>query len=107
MILKGTVYVIIKNQQIPNKIERSSPLKPDNPSNSISTNTQLTTSEGFPLPIPKSLTSQLRTSPLNHLAAINHNELNDTRNDEEEEPQFFCQPKNILNLIDYRKKTGK
>ncbi|CEP09226.1 hypothetical protein [Parasitella parasitica] len=83
--------------------KRSSPLKPDTLSNS----TQLTTSEGFPLPIPKSLTSQFRASPLNHSTTFSHSQLSVIHDDsQDQEPRFFCQPKNLLNLYDYNKKTG-
>ncbi|KAI8647272.1 hypothetical protein BD408DRAFT_358415, partial [Parasitella parasitica] len=87
----------------PFDFKRSSPLKPDTSSNS----TQLTTSEGFPLPIPKSLTSQFRTSPLNYSAEFSHSQLSVVHdNSQDQEPRFFCQPRNVLNLYEYNKKTG-
>lgn len=95
---------------------RSSPLKQE----ATSTSNQPTSSEGFPLPIPKSLTSQFRSSPLNQsaaaaaAAATHHNGSADAQHDhataahdEDEDPAFFCQPKNLLTLFDYHKQTGK
>ncbi|CAO3653328.1 unnamed protein product [Mucor fragilis] len=91
--------------------KRSSPLKQEA---TTSSSNQPTSSDGFPLPIPKSLTSQFRSSPLNQSAAANHH--NDSAaaqhdhataaDDEDEDPAFFCQPKNLLTLFDYHKKTG-
>ncbi|GAN02605.1 hypothetical protein MAM1_0025d02049 [Mucor ambiguus] len=97
---------------------RSSPLKQEATSHTTSSSNQLTTSEGFPLPIPKSLSSQFRASPLNQsaaaaAAATHHNDFEDaqhghatTADDEEVDPDFFCQPRNLLTLFDYHKKTG-
>ncbi|KAL0143967.1 p53-like transcription factor [Mucor lusitanicus] len=92
--------------------KRSSPLKQEATSHTISSSNQLTTSEGFPLPIPKSLTSQFRASPLNQsaAAATHRSEPRDAEDDhaddEQEDPAFFCQPRNLLALFDYHKKTG-
>ncbi|KAG1077933.1 hypothetical protein G6F42_024528 [Rhizopus arrhizus] len=94
--------------------KRSSPLKQEAASNNTSNSNQFATGEGFPLPIPKSLTSQFRTSPLHPpAAATNNGDFRDTQYDhtaaadeQEEDPFFFCQPKNLLTLFDYNKKTS-
>lgn len=74
-----------------NHINRPSPLK-----NNLS-------NEGFPLPVPKSLASQLHTTTAPTPLPIISNTKPVVENNQENsvEPKFFCNPKTILNLFDY------
>lgn len=87
MILKGRIFKYTAFWDIINRTKnkkyRPSPLKPESSG-------QLT-NEGFPLPIPKSLTPQFHP----------------TMKKEGEESKFFCQPKTTLNVFDYNRKTGR
>ncbi|KAI8063131.1 hypothetical protein BDF21DRAFT_497014 [Thamnidium elegans] len=64
---------------------KRSPLKNETTSSSSASTT---TSEMFPLPIPKSIASQLNNS-------------SSTLIDTQDEPNFFCKPKTLLQLFDY------
>lgn len=72
-------------------INRPSPLKND------------LSNEGFPLPVPKSLASQLHTitAPTPLPTVSNTKPVVENNQGYSVEPKFFCNPKTILNLFDY------